>query len=45
MGGSGDWVAVAAMVLVYGLYKFDLWRRAHRVGDFAAEARRKVKDS
>jgi hypothetical protein len=45
MDGSGDWVAVAAMLLVYGLYKLDLWRRARRVDDFAAEARRKVRDA
>lgn len=30
MDVSGDWVKVAAMALVYGLYKLDLWRRARR---------------
>ena len=45
MDGSGDWLSFAAMALVYGLYKVDLWRRARRVDDFAAEARRKVRDA
>jgi hypothetical protein len=34
---------IAGMAVVYGLYRLDLWRRARRVSDFAAEARRKVK--
>lgn len=42
MDDSGDWVKVAAMALVYGLYKLDLWRRSRRLDDWAAEARRKV---
>lgn len=42
---EGDWVAILAMVLVYGLYKLDLWWRSRRQADFSAECRRKLHDA
>jgi hypothetical protein len=42
---ESDFVRFAGMAVVYGLYRIDLWRRARRVSDWAAQARRKVKDA